>query len=190
MERVLYTFSCLWTSLLYDFLLTVRLRMLSSKISVHRHFLSSILLLSSRELPPPTLIAAIPAVKLDKAAAEGSRSTTLTTALPSRTLRTLSTSQFLAAPVTDEEDEGVVCPLNASQNALPNFLNRVCPASTASAAFWSRCSRSFSFSLDRSNEPLKPRFGEPGGVGRPPYDEYELDANDECFPDKSAESVE
>ena len=177
--------------------------MLSSKISVHRHFLSLAFLFSSW-VCPPTFIAAIPAVKLDMddEEANGSTSTTLTTAFPSRTFRTLSTSQFLVAVTDGDEDdedvcvcEGVVWPLNASQNAPPNFLNRVWPASTASAALCSRCSRSFSFSLNRSTSrsdvvPLRARLGEPGGVGRPLYDEYELDPNVVCFPDKSAESVE
>ena len=67
----------------------------------------------------------------------------------------------------DELGEGVVWLLNVSQNAPPNFLNRVCPASAA------LCS-----------------LGEPGGVGRPLYDEYGLDHIAECFPDKSAESAE
>ena len=88
----------------------------------------------------------------------------------------------------DIHHSGVV---NASQNAPLNLLNIVCPASRASAVLCSRFLRSFSFSLNPSTSlsevPLRARLGKPGGVGRPPYDEYDLDPNVGCFPDKSAE---
>ena len=64
----------------------------------------------------------------------------------------------------------------------------------ASAGLCSWCSRSFSIppslSIPRSDVPLRARLGEPGGVGRPLYDEYEPYPIAECFPGKSAESAE
>lgn len=78
----------------------------------------------------------------DEGGAGASTSTTLTTALPSSTLRTFSASHCLVAEGWAGEPE------KASQNALPSLLNSVWLAMAAAAA----CS------FDGS-------FGEAGGVG-------------------------
>jgi len=125
LQQIRFSIEKLYRPTVYTFLLTVKLLMLSSKISVHLHLFSFDFLSS-------TPIVAIPAVNVDidedGVVLSGSTSTTRTTALPSSTFRTLSTSQSLFdLPDKGDNEEAVEeeCPLKASQNALPSFLNRV-----------------------------------------------------------------
>lgn len=75
----------------------------------------------------------------------GSTSTTRSTALPSRTLRTLSASQ--SPREVEEEEVEEEDPMKASQNALPNLRNTVWLAMAANIA----CCCSFSRSFDRED---------------------------------------
>lgn len=137
--------------------------MLSSKISetLAQHFLVSIIF---AEL----LFAAL--VVMAVVVEEESTSTTLTTALPSNTFRTLSASHFfvveLPAPAPEEVAIEEPPPENASQNAFPNFFNKVCEATTANIA--ACASLSFSFSLSLLLFERLGNRGDMGGVTGPP----------------------
>ena len=107
----------------------------------------------------------------------GSTSTTRNTALPSRTLRTLSASQSPRDDdVEDEEWEGD--PVKASQNALPNLRKRVWLAMAANIAcccsFWDDDSEEELAEEEGSETPvLGGSKGEVGGVGYAENDEID-----------------
>ena len=69
----------------------------------------------------------------------GSTSTTRNTALPSRTLRTLSASQSPRDEETEEDED----PVKASQNAFPSLRKMVWLAIAANIACCCSFSRSF-----------------------------------------------
>lgn len=124
------------------FLLNVKLRIDSSKMSVRQSLHEGLSVFADED--------ACEGMDDTDCAGEGTRagggtstSTTLTTARPSRTLRTFSASQFL-----DAEEPWAGAPAKASQNALPSLLKSVWLAIAAAAA----CS------FDGS-------IGEAGGVG-------------------------
>ena len=123
--------------------------------------------------PPETLVAA------------GSTSTTRNTALPSKTLRTLSASQSPRDDVDDEDDEDdEECegdPIKASQTALPNLRNTVWLAMAANMAFccsfWDGDSEEVDVLAEVAEEEgsetpvLGGSKGEVGGVGYAEFDD-------------------
>ena len=109
-------------------------------------------------------------------AVAGSTSTTRNTALPSRTLRTLSASQSPRDDEEDEEWEGD--PIKASQTALPNLRKRVWLAIAANIAcccsFWDDDdSEEDELEEDDEMPPLGRSKGEGGGVRYAEDDEVE-----------------
>ena len=142
-----------------------------------------------------TEVAAAAAAAIEipvEVAVAGSTSTTRKTALPSRTLRTLSASQ---SPPREKDEEGDDededgDPIKASQTALPNLRKRVWLAIAANMAFccsfWDDDSEEDELDDDEM-PPLGRSEGEGGGVRY--AEEEEVEYGTLCFPESRAESV-